>query len=59
MFLWAIIFEYNLKENKMKYIVLDSLGNVMGKFHTYQQASTFKFARGNYGWSITFRNWED
>lgn len=36
----------------MKYTVLDSLGNVMGRFHTYQQASTFKFARGNYGWRI-------
>lgn len=36
----------------MRYIVLDSLSNVMGKFPNYQQASTFKFARGNYGWSI-------
>lgn len=36
----------------MRYIVLDSLGNVMGRFHTYQQASTFKSARGNYGWRI-------
>ena len=36
----------------MKYLVLDSLGNAMGRFPTYQQASTFKFARGNYGWRI-------
>ena len=40
----------------MKYIVLDSLGNVMGKFRTYQQASTFKFARGNYNWRIVELN---
>ena len=39
-------------EQTMRYIVLDSLGNVMGKFPNYQQASTFKFARGNHGWSI-------
>lgn len=36
----------------MKYTVLDSLGNVMGRFPTYQQASTFKLARGNYKWTI-------
>lgn len=36
----------------MRYTVLDSLGNVMGRFHTYQQASTFKFARGNCEWRI-------
>lgn len=37
----------------MKYKVLDSLGNIMGNFPTYQQASTFKFARGNYNWTIS------
>lgn len=36
----------------MRYTVLDSLGNVVGRFPTYQQAFTFKFARGNYGWRI-------
>lgn len=34
------------------YIVTDSLGNIMGKFPSYKQASTFKFARGNYSWRI-------
>lgn len=34
------------------YIVLDSYGNFIKKFPTYQQASTFKFAYGNYGWVI-------
>lgn len=37
------------------YIVKDSLGYIMGKFKTFQQASTFKFARGNYGWSINYQ----
>ena len=36
----------------MKYIVLDSLGNYMKLFRTYQAASTYKFAYGNYGWKI-------
>lgn len=36
-----------------RFVVKDSLGNIMGRFYTYEQASTFKFARGNYGWTIT------
>nr|DAM35204.1 MAG TPA: hypothetical protein [Bacteriophage sp.] len=34
------------------YLVLDSYGNLIKKFPTYQQASTFKFVCGNYGWTI-------
>lgn len=35
-----------------KYVVKDSLGNVMGRFCSYEQAATFKFAKGNCGWEI-------
>lgn len=35
------------------YVVRDSLGNFMREFPNYQQASTYKFACGNYGWTIT------
>lgn len=34
------------------YKVFDSLGNLMGKFSTYQAAATYKLAYGNYGWTI-------
>lgn len=36
------------------YIVYDSLGNYIKQFSTYQQAETYKFAKGNYGWIIKF-----
>lgn len=36
----------------MSYVVTDSLGNIMGIFSTYEQASTYKFARGNSNWKI-------
>ena len=35
-----------------KYVVKDSQGNTMRVFATYQQASTYKFACGNYQWTI-------
>lgn len=35
-----------------KYVVKDSLGYIMGVFPTYQAASEYKFARGNYSWTI-------
>lgn len=40
--------------NKLEvmYRVYDSLGNFMRSFPTYQQASTYKLAFGNYGWTI-------
>lgn len=34
------------------YRVYDSLGNFMRSFPTYQQASNYKFAFGNCGWTI-------
>lgn len=34
------------------YKVYDSMGNLMRVFHTYKQANTYKFAYGNYGWTI-------
>lgn len=34
------------------YIVYDSLGNYIRQFDTYQQASTYKLAKGNYSWQI-------
>lgn len=34
------------------YRVYDSLGNFMRSFPNYQQASTYKFTFGNYGWTI-------
>lgn len=36
------------------YKVYDSLGNFMGRFPTYKQASNYKFAYGNCGWTIKF-----
>ena len=38
--------------NKKYYIVKDSTGHIMRIFPTYKQASTYKFAYGNYGWKI-------
>lgn len=35
------------------YRVYDSLGNFIKSFPTYQQASNYKLAFGNYGWTIT------
>lgn len=32
--------------------VYDSYGNLVRKFSTYQTASAYKFAFGNYGWTI-------
>ena len=40
------------------YRVYDSQGNFMRSFPTYKQASTYKFAYGNYGWSIKFIRYE-
>lgn len=37
---------------EVMYKVYDSLGNFMRSFPTYQQASNYKFAFGNYGWTI-------
>lgn len=37
----------------MRYIVRDSLGNFMRSFKTYKEASTYKFAYGNYQWTIS------
>jgi hypothetical protein len=36
------------------YKVYDSLGNLMRKFSTYQAASAYKQAYGNYGWTIKY-----
>ena len=41
----------------MRYYVYDSYGNLMRKFNTYAQASTYKFAYGNYGWTIKCNNY--
>ena len=35
------------------YKVYDSLGNLMGKFSTYQAATNYKQAFGNCQWYIT------
>lgn len=35
-----------------RYNVYDSEGNFMRSFPNYQQASTYKFAYGNYWWKI-------
>lgn len=40
----------------MKYIVKDSWGNVMKTFPNFIQASNYKFAFGNKGWSITTKH---
>lgn len=34
------------------YKVYDSKGNFMNKFHTYAQASNYKYACGNSKWTI-------
>lgn len=34
------------------YKVYDSQGNFMNKFPTYSQANTYKYACGNYKWTI-------
>lgn len=34
------------------YKVYDSLGNLMGKFNTYQAAYTYKITYGNNNWII-------
>ena len=34
------------------YCVYDSMGNLMRVFPTYKQASNYKLAFGNYGWTI-------
>lgn len=34
------------------YRVYDSYGKFLKSFPTYKQASTYKFAYGNYGWTI-------
>lgn len=34
------------------YIVKDSYGNIIRKFTTFQQASVYKQAYGNIGWTI-------
>ena len=34
------------------YKVFDSIGNLMGKFSTYQTASSYKYGFGNTGWYI-------
>lgn len=39
----------------MKYIVLDSLGNCMRVFNTYEEASNYKLAFGNARWKISIR----
>ena len=36
------------------YKVYDSLGNFMRRFPTYKQASNYKQACGNTGWTIKF-----
>lgn len=34
------------------YIIKDSYGNIIRKFPTFQQASVYKQAYGNIGWTI-------
>ena len=41
-----------IRNVRLKYKVYDSLGNLMRKFSTYQAASAYKQAYGNYGWTI-------
>jgi hypothetical protein len=36
------------------YKVYDSMGNFMRRFPTYKQASNYKLAYGNCGWTIKF-----
>lgn len=36
----------------MRYKVFDSVGKFIKSFSTYIEASNYKFAFGNYGWSI-------
>lgn len=37
---------------KYKYVVKDSLNNIMRVFPTYKQAETYRFVRGNNQWTI-------
>ena len=41
-----------IRNVRLKYKVYDSLGNLMRAFHSYQAASAYKQAYGNYGWTI-------
>lgn len=41
-----------IRNVRLKYKVYDSLGNLMRKFSTYQAASAYKQAYGNYSWTI-------
>lgn len=41
-----------IRNVRLKYGVYDSLGNFMRRFPTYKQASNYKLAYGNYGWTI-------
>lgn len=41
-----------LSKDKTMYKVYDSLGNLVRRFPTYRQASNYKFAYGNTGWTI-------
>ena len=40
------------------YRVYDSLGNFLRSFPTYQQASNYKLAFGNYGWVIKSNSYD-
>lgn len=40
-----------------KYIVKDSLGNILREFPTYKQAYTYKIAMGRYDWTITTKTY--
>lgn len=43
------------RTNVKRYILKDSLGVFVRAFKTYQEASTYKFVFGNYGWYIIKR----
>lgn len=38
--------------DRVTYLVLDKEGNLMKRFSSFQEASTYKFVCGNYGWVI-------
>jgi hypothetical protein len=40
------------------YKVFDSLGNYLRSFPTYSQASNYKYAYGNMGWTIKQNNYD-
>lgn len=42
----------NMLVSVQGYKVFDSLGNLMRKFSTYQDAVTYKLAYGNSSWTI-------